>query len=358
LKDADSSLKRVTAKWFWRMGCSTLLTVRLSTYETKPKGRIIELTDLDVLGIHVAHDFGVRFRTAECKSGKAGAKELFWLRGVSDFFGADEAYLVLGQEKLRSGAVRELAATLDLGAIVGSDFRVLLQTYPDSREDLQDLLFAEERIDEADRQLSNLGQSLANFNDYLRRMYWQLPPHRHLQLGVAPGVSEHLPVYLHGGEAGLREATLRIQAAEEVQRKLEGEQRVDLAGAFNALPPYYRDLLELVTRIGRRPRHCTPILRHLQVARSRALFADAPPMPDLMEAEYDPIAVKLVTDVIAFLVKASGVDPHAREAIGTLLDDVRPASGADAEGRKGDDDDDESEQKKADPSEQQSLRVD
>jgi hypothetical protein len=395
--DADAGLKRETAKWFWRMGSSTLLTVRLSTYESKPRGRIVELTDLDVLAIEVGQDFGVRFRTAECKSGKAGARELFWLRGVSTFFGADESYLVLGQDKLRTKAVRGLADSLDLGVIARSDFPTLFETYPESQSDLERLLFDEERIEVAERRLATLDKRLDKFNDYLRRLYWQMPPYRHLQLGVAyldharpqldfkhplhvalfielvyrqclaifnacqavirggvgsPG--DHLPAYLHGGEAGLREATRRIEAAEQVQKELEGEQRVDLVNVFNAMPAYYPDLLEVVTRICRRPRHANSMLRHLQVARSVALFRDSAAVSGLLGDEYDPIAVKLVHDVVGFLAKAANLDGQARVAVRELFDPGErnsPVEVGSRQAREG------AESSQRERSEQQRLRV-
>jgi hypothetical protein len=106
LSELDLSLKLNTARLFWLMGSSTLLRVRLSATEAAAKGRIAELTDLDVLGISVAPDFRLRYKAAECKSSRVGAKELFWLRGVLDFFGADDGYLVVHADLFRKSGRR------------------------------------------------------------------------------------------------------------------------------------------------------------------------------------------------------------------------------------------------------------
>jgi hypothetical protein len=125
----------------------------------------------------------------------------------------------------------------------------------------------------------------------------------------------------------LREATRRIEAAEKLQKKLEGQQRVDLKDIFSPVPAYYPDLLELVTRLLRRPQHSTSMLRHLQTARCCAAVKGTPPVSVLLANEYDPVAVKLINDVVVFLTKAAGLENDVRKHVEAVLDAGRGADG-------------------------------
>lgn len=341
------------------MECATLLRVRMSTYQARQTGRppVVDLTDLDVLGVSVAPDFRLQYRVAECKSGRVGSVELFWLRGVVEFFGADDAYLVVGAEATRTSSMRELASRLGVGILTADDFVELVPAYQKGGAELiVDALGS----DRAQSQVASLSKELEGLHDYHVRLAWQFPQYRNLQLGVGylersrerldaknpahvrlvsqhafvyslalfaccqsvlrrgiAQVSEQLPAYLYGGELGLREAQRRMAAVEEFQRKLEGE-RVDLAGMFGALPPYYTELLELITRLLRRPEHATAVLRHLQAVSARAVdptISVARTLPD-----YDPLTVKLVNDIVAFLVKAAQLPTEFRVQIAAHLD--------------------------------------
>jgi len=363
-----------TARLFWLMESSTLLRVRLSATEAAAKARIAELTDLDVLGISVAPDFRLRYKAAECKSSKVGAKELFWLRGVLDFFGADDGYLVVHYDDIRRQALRELAERLRLGILTSTDFEALLSAHGEDAARADRILFDRATIAAGDQLLMTLDKKLNRLQDYALRVFWQQPLHRNLQLGVAylddardvldprqrshlllfaevvyryclalfaacegivkrgaPNVAQLLPAHLHGGERGLRDAQRRLQAVKEFQEQIEGGERLDLGGIFSPLPPYYSELLELVTRIIRRPRQPTPMLRHLQAATWGSLVARAP-LAELLEAN-DPLTTKLLNDVVRFLVGASGIDKEFRTTLAALLDPAaapQPAGAAEA----------------------------
>lgn len=352
MTEADFPLKLLVGRWFWRMGSATLLRVPLSAYEAKPSsGKIIELTDLDALGIEVAGDFRIRYRVAECKSGKVGARELFWLKGVSTFFESNEAYLAIAHDRTRTVGMRELAARLDLGLITAADLEQLLEHQGDSPDRPDAVLFDSGTLNRSAKLLDNIDRDLAKLADYNLRLFWQVPHHRNLQLGVAylagsraqldptkrthlalfaehvfryclalfatceavlkrgaPAIADHLPAYLHGGERGFREMQRLMEAARRLQQQLEADERPELEAILSPLPPYYDELLELVTRLLRRPSCPTAILRHLQAASLGAIAAGAR-VPDVLE-DYDELAVKLSNDVVAFLVRASGIDPQ------------------------------------------------
>jgi hypothetical protein len=363
MSEHDLELKLRVGRWFWSLGSSTLLRVRLTSFEAKPKKgkpELSDLADLDVLGTEVAPDFRLRYRAAECKSGRAGAKELFWLRGVLDYYGADEGYLVVQHDDVRRPGLRELASRLDLGILTFNDFEALNATYPDSDAAAADLLYDAELLAEVDKLLANPPKKLERLTDYTMRFYWQTPQHRNLQLVVAnlheasatldPRHSSHrllfaeavyryclslfaaceaivkrgygdmasqLPVYLHGGELGLREANQRLRSLREVQKALEGEERLELSRAFSETPPYHAALLDVTERLLRRPTLATAMLRHLQVAMHVGIPTDRPAFELL--ASFDPIAAKLVNDVAAFLVRAAGLEEGHRVALDEAL---------------------------------------
>lgn len=371
LSELDLRLKLNTARLFWLMGSSTLLRVRLSATEVAARARIAELTDLDVLGVSVAPDFRLRYKAAECKSSKVGAKELFWLRGVLDFFGADDGYLVIHYKNIRRQALRELAERLRLGILTSDDFETLLAAHGEDKSHHDQILFERSTIAAGDELLATLDKRLTRLADYTLRVFWQQPLHRNLQLAVAylddakdaldsrqrshlllfaevvyryclslfgaseaivkrgaPNVAELLQAHLHGGERGLRDANRRLQAVKEFQEQIEGGERLDLGGIFSPLPPYYSELLELVTRIMRRPTHPTPMLRHLQAAAWGSLVARAP--LDRLLLDSDPVTTKLLNDVARFLVGAAGIDNEFRIAFAALLDPTSLARSTEA----------------------------
>lgn len=369
MSEADLNLKLRTARWFWALGASTLLRVRLTSFEAKPKkGKPVlsDLADLDVLGTEVASDFRLRFRTAECKSGKIGAKGLFWLRGVLDYFEAEEGYLVVQHDDQRKASMHELARRLGLGILTFNDFEMLDTVYADVDGRAAGALFTPETVAKVDAMLSTPDKRLERLTDYTLRSYWRFPQHRNLQQSVAylaetsdvldprnpahrllfaelvyryclslfsageaiikgglPRLTALLPIYLHGGELGLREAQQRIRSVETLQKELEGDERLELNSTFAEVPPYHDALLDLMERVLRRPHMPTPMLRHLQAAMHGAA-AGKGTAASLLD-EYDPIATKLVNDVAAFLVRTSGIDNGHRQALAAAL------NGADTE---------------------------
>jgi hypothetical protein len=366
MSERDLELKLKTARWFWSMGSAVVLRVRLTTYAatSRPGSKrhsaaLTDLADLDVLGIDVGPDFTVRFRAAECKSAKAGAKELFWLRGVLDYFGGGDGYLVAQRDEVRTPALRELAARLRLGVVTFNDFAALAGPYPS--DPASDLIFSPAAIEQADMLLQQPGRGVERLTDYALRFCWQLPQHRNLQQAVgylratssalrsdqrqhvllfgevvfrymlaldalaAVVLRRGLPhthavalAYLHGGELGLHEVQQRVRSVRTLQQHLEGEARAELDGIFTEAPPYFDAMVDVVERIVRRPELATAALRQLIVALRGVIVAErssAALMPDM-----DPLATKLVNDVAAFLTRAAGVDRELREPLAQALE--------------------------------------
>jgi hypothetical protein len=381
--EQDLSLKLATGRWFWSLGSAVLLRVRLSTFKATPargKSAVLELTDLDVLGVEVTPDFGLQFRIAECKSGRVGALELFWLRGVVEFFGASGAYLVVAREEDRTPSMRDLADRLALGILTQADFERFAESYRTAERDAG--LFDEAMLARMENLLAGTPSSVKDLSDYVKRLFWQLPLNRNLEYGISyleqarksdvrdravlcligehafryclalfaaceailkrglPDLRESLPAYLYGGEKNLREAQQRVQALKRLQQRIEGGDRADLEAVFEALPPYYDNLLELITRLLRRPDQATPMLRTLQAV-VLGSFANKRPITELI-GEPEPLTAKLLLDVITFLVQAADLDRSVVAAFESALHgdtgDTEPRSrraqpGAREEGR-------------------------
>jgi hypothetical protein len=371
VSERDLSLKLRTARWFWAMGSAVVLRVRLTSYSggtaQRRKGgspSLTDLADLDVLGVEVGPDYLARYRAAECKSAKAGAKELFWLRGVLDYFGGGDGFLVVHYDDVRTPALRELAGRMQLGVITVNDFDALDAAYrPDS---VADVLFEAETLARADQLLRSPSKGLERLTDYTLRLYWQLPQHRNLQQGVGflrsaseslrpdqrahvllfgevvfryllslyalcadvlrrgyPHTRDLALAYLHGGALGLHEAQQRVRAVQALQQQLEGGDRVELAGVFNEAPQYFDAMLDVVERLLRHPALATAALRQLTVALHGVIVAERPSW-ELLEAS-DPLAGKLVNDVAAFLTRAAGLDRGLRERLSWALETEREA---------------------------------
>lgn len=96
--DKDLLLKLRFKRILFALGYYSPLEVELSHYGDDGAGRHkrASLTDLDVLGIKFDPVLTVHRVVADCKSGRqvSDPNRLFWLRGVSDYFGANDAYFL------------------------------------------------------------------------------------------------------------------------------------------------------------------------------------------------------------------------------------------------------------------------
>jgi len=110
------------------------IEVELSHYESAATGlKRTSLTDLDVLGVAFDKLFTAHRVVGDCKTGKnvSDANRLFWLRGVMDYFGANQAYFLrpsidhharaiapkMGLRVLDEADLAALEKTLDAGSV-------------------------------------------------------------------------------------------------------------------------------------------------------------------------------------------------------------------------------------------------
>ena len=349
MSELDLGLKVGVRSLLWSMGFSTRLDVQLRGHEKASGGPAETFTDLDVLGVVVAAGYRLSTTIADCKSGKSDkpTARMFWIRGVADLFGADDAMLV--REHDVNDATRQLSAKLGITVMPSSDLTHFqtLHGPPVPPGSPLSVLFDKAAAEAHLKAFTKLDRKLKPLIDYRDFDYWVYDDHRNpfqlvahladaskhlkpkdpdhlalffdlawLYLVALIRVTEHvrgaflgdpdrgLQEYLYGGATGLKE---KMQVAKLLQAlKPEGARDRD------HLPDYYPLLRELVTRLLRRPAHMQAALRHAEAASALAAARQRLTLEAAFADAFDELAAKLVADVCGFLVSAAGLDPEFR----------------------------------------------
>lgn len=361
MTELDLGLKVATRRLFWRMGFSTRIDVPLRAFvpaSNERKNRAPEsFTDLDVLGVTITPGFRLQGAIADCKTGRnaKAIERVFWLRGVADFFSADEAWVV--REHAPPDAARQLAARLGIAVLTSEDVTALEDFHPTDLPITHPAvarLFDREKVARYLSAFTGLDKRLKPLLEYRQFDYFVYEPYRNplqvvahlrdasarldpknplhvalfidtawLYLVALTQIVEHVRAahltdpdtatqeYLFGGQLGLREKRQMAHLLAKVVP--EGMERPD------PLPPYYPQLRELVVRVLRRPDHILSALRYAEVAsagladgvrvRVRSAFGDG----------YDEIAAKLLTEICGFLVGAGDLHGDFREQAHRIL---------------------------------------
>ncbi|MCI4657133.1 hypothetical protein [Cryobacterium zhongshanensis] len=353
MSELDLGLKVNSRRLLWRMGFTTRVDVPLRTpvpsQVGRPKtSRFETFTDLDVLGIALVPGFALRKVISDCKTTQRGSTErMFWIRGVSDFFDADDAWMVRSKDV--TAASRQLASRLGISVMEPADLSKLEGFHPTDL-DLENgplaLLFDEAKVSTFAKVFTVLDKKLERLLAYRQFDYWVFDEYRNLQQVVAhlnyaqnvldPNLPAHralfidcawlyalslaqaarhvravhvgevdiaLQQYLFGGQTGLLE---KRKLAAVLERFAPGD------ATSGVLPGWYPQLLELLVRHLRRPDAVIDELRYAewvaeaQVAKEHASLADA------FGSSFDPLPAKLLSDICGFLVTAAGLDPKFR----------------------------------------------
>jgi hypothetical protein len=355
VSELDLGLKVASRRLLWRMGFTTRVDVPLRAYvppSTSRRGSRYEtFTDLDVLGIAVSPGFALRSVIADCKTTQRGSTErMFWVRGVSDFFAADDAWMV------RTGGVtaasRQLAARLGISVLEATDLTRLEEFHPielplDSGP--LALLFDETRVAAVLKALTTVDRKLEPLVEYRQFDYWVYDEHRNLLQVVAhlAAAAKHLDashpthralfidcawlytlslahacanvraVHVSDVDTALQQYLFGGQMALQEKRKLAAAlAHYAPAGAAadddGVLPSWYGQLLELVTRHLRRPTLIGEELRYAEWVTEAQLAKENCTVADAFGSSFSPIAAKLFADVCGFLVTVSRLDPDFR----------------------------------------------
>ena len=358
--EKDFPLKAAVRAILWAQGYSTRVDVLLA-YNRDPKGKSVSgkagLTDLDVFGIRLDPGFRVHTVVADCKTTTGQVPErLFWLAGVSKFFGSDANLLVRSQQVPEHAP--PLARSLDITLIGPDDLTVLTNIYINSIEEMsskvwQDFL-SPELLGEVLSRLSRLPDSLASVDRYRETGYWMEEPYRQIQKvilalqllakesGAGPTfrlifadfvwlytltlwrtcerlnangfarLEKELELYISGEEAGRRYLQQAKQAFELLARQTHDNITLPI------LPYYFDELLELVGRCVRRPYAVAKIARRAEWLVIGQMVGDLGKPP--WEADDDDlICNKLLGDIAQFLARASKLKPTFIEEYLRLL---------------------------------------
>lgn len=361
MSELDLGLKTEARRLLWRMGYSTRVDVPLRSHvppSTRRGGRgsYETYTDLDVLGITITPGSGVHSIIADCKTSSRGSTErMFWIRGVADFFDANEAWMV--RSKSVTAASRQLSGRLGISVMESADLQAL-ETYHPIDVPLDQgplaLLFNESAVSDYMKAYTTLDKKLDKLLEYRQFDYWVYDEHRNLLQAVAhiaeasrhldssnprhraifydftwlyvhslahaisrvraahvTNISESLQDYIFGGQVALREK----QQLASALRKFAPPHLTEEAGD-GVLPQWYPQLLELLTRQLRRPFLTTTQLRYAEWLSEAQVAKEISSLSEAFSTHYDPLAAKLLADVCGFLVTVGNLDPgfriHAR----------------------------------------------
>lgn len=358
MSELDLGLKVASRRLLWAMGFSTRIDVPLRAYvpTRAGRGRTITrhetFTDLDVLGIAVSSGFALRTLISDCKTTQSGSTErMFWIRGVSDFFQADDAWMVRSQSV--SAASRQLAARLGISVLEPADLYKIEEFHS---MDLQlgnaplALLFDEKQVGDYARAFATLDKRLDGLVEYRQFDFWVYdeyrnllqviahltevnknldpsnPVHRALFLDCAwlytlslaraarnviavhvSDVDTSLKQYIFGGQMALQEKerlAVVLQSLAPKSAKLKGNQGV--------LPSWYPQLLDLLTRHLRRPMVINDELRYAEWAAEAQFAKEGSTVAQAFGKSFDPLAAKLLLDVCGFLVTVAELESGFR----------------------------------------------
>jgi hypothetical protein len=365
MSEKDLHLKAASRRLLWRMGYSTKVDVPLRAFvpsprdgvRSRPKASYEAFTDLDVLGVQISSDLRVQSAIADCKTSAKGSTErMFWIRGVADFFSADDAYMVRSGDV--TAASRQLAARLRVAVLTADDLVALDSHYNDQQAPPTEVgfLFDASTIASYRHALTGLDRRLQSLREYQEFDFWVYEEHRNLQQVIAHlgGAAKHLDPahpthqalffesawlyalsvtravhhvrrthitdidtslreYIFGGQLGLREKQQLAKVLRSAAGKAEGDAD---EGVF---PPYFSALLELSSRFLRRPTHVSTVLRYAEWAAESHVVREARPAVEVFGEVYDDLAAKLLADVCGFLVTTAGLDSDFRTRARALL---------------------------------------
>ncbi|MGV9238983.1 hypothetical protein [Streptomyces nigra] len=300
---------------------------------------------------------------ADCKTSSRGSTErMFWIRGVADFFNADEAWMV--RSKSVTAASRQLSGRLGISVMETADLHTLETFHPTDvplDEGPLGLLFDESAVSNYMKGYTTLDRKLDKLLEYRQFDYWVYDEHRNLLQVVAhiseasrhldpsnprhraifydfswlyvhslahaisrvraahvTNITESLQDYIFGGQVALQEK----QKLASVLRKLAPPSLIEEAGD-GILPNWYPQLLELLTRQLRRPYLTSAQLRYAEWLSEAQVAKETSSLAAAFATQYDPLASKLLADVCGFLVTVGNLDPgfraHARSTMAPPL---------------------------------------
>lgn len=323
------------------------IEVELSQYDSQGTStRRQSLTDLDVLGIRFDGLFNRDVVVADCKTAKrlSDVSRLFWLRGVMDYFGADEGYYLrptiaghakavapkMGLRVLDQQGLAELENRLEVNRL---KLPVADIAVHQAIDDLWGIVVAKDAAPTEDQ------LRLKNVYAYLSYSYWYIDAHRNLMTLVSnfqevadllePTDPRHLLMCYVGVQRFAHclldvAAHVQAQGGDDIPRlarmylfggplALKEKERLfqllnKVSGTDNRLdPPFLPDVLEALGRLLRNPRGASNTLRHLEALYLWNVHLGNKDLIQIGDAGSTTAAVVLAKDIAKTFAKASGI---------------------------------------------------
>jgi len=363
--DQDLDFKLRMQAILWRLGYYTRIDVKLASHSNPPRqerrrqSSLVELTDIDVLGIRYDADYTVSYAVADCTtSGRMKGRlspvaRTFWLRGVMDHFQADRGYEVLS--KKLSPYEKRVAANLGITLLDESSLQALEERYHSGRPSLRIRLtdqkayaYLEDNIHRVDSRLAPLlnyrqymfwqnqaNRNLFNAISIVRRVHGTLEPsqkfHRILLLDIVAlfsvafleacgilfrtnpdNVLKALRTYLFGGPLALQTKEILLKDIRTLVESLQSQPSLfpdqEVTRRLSLDPEYLPALSDMAQRFVSKPSEARNVPRYLQaLILERALY-DGSTLRDIFAEDYSDITFKFVHDLAHFFQDATGVD--------------------------------------------------
>ena len=346
-EDKDLNLKLRFRKILFYQGYWCPIEVELSQYESSGKTlKRVSLTDLDVLGIRYDNLFTRSVVVGDCKSGKnvPDISRLFWIKGVSDYFGADQAYFIPAMigDHARGIAPKLGLRILDESALVAleNNLKIAEQALPWSDLPTYQSISHSWGIDIPKGTTPNDEQlRFKKVYSYLSYSYWYISQHRNLLSTIeqfreiATLLDSRNPRHILLAYSGLERFAHSILETitfvfAQGSRNVLGDSRKYIYGGNLELkekeqfflllrsltksneqldPPYLQDIIELIGRMLRNPVGASDVLRHLSATYLWCVHLKNKNLIPLKGDKENTAAIVLARDAANTFCKASGI---------------------------------------------------
>ena len=346
--DKDFKQKVMMQKIFWAMGMWSRIDIPIVIYEDDNQRGAMKkhyLTDIDVYGEFVEKDFSIERSIADCKSGGNVKifERLFWLRGVKEYFGASQAYLV---KKSISSKAKIFMPKLD---IIGVDNETLFE-FEKIYHTLMLPIYSEKYYCELDKIIQGYNNEYKKIFDYLMTRYWFTEPnismkvllsmlskrdfykcldktnksHRYLLMETCImftrtvlsccryvltrdviNLEQSVVEYIHGGVDGFN---TKMNMVREINNELKDVLcNVQLGNSVLIKPKYFEDLVRLIAVILGETNNVKDILSYMEVMQHQIVLEEKMDYSQCMENSYSAIGHKLAKDIIVFYLKENDI---------------------------------------------------
>jgi len=346
--DKDFKQKVIIQKVFWSMGMWSRIDIPIVIYEDdNVRGKVKKhyLTDIDVYGELLQKDFSIKRSIADCKSGNNVKifERLFWLKGVKEYFGASQAYLV---KKSISSKAKIFMPKLD---IIGVDDLALLELVKIYHTNSL-LLYSEEYYSELDKIIQSYDNEYKKIYEYLTTRYWFTESnismkvllsmlakrdfyksldknnknHRFLLMEICImftrtilscsryvmtrdviDIEQSIMEYIHGGVDGFNS---KMSMVRDINNELkEVLKDIQLGNSVLIQPPYFKELAKLMAIILGEANNTSDLLRYLEVMQHEIVLEEKFDFNQCMNNSYSAISHKLSKDIVLFYLKENNI---------------------------------------------------